>query len=173
MSTPAPVVIRHVLPAPPQQIWQLFTSGEQLARWFCDAADSDVRIGGEVHAAWVDEDGEHWDRVGVWTDLDPPYRATLEWLDDDEVTAPQEALTGDMQVVVGAPEADVPATPKPRDSLRFAIAPHPQGSTVTVLSPLPQTTIAIREDVLREAAQQGWRKAFEELEQLLATPPLP
>lgn len=162
-----PVVVRHVLAAPPQRVFDLFTQGPQLSRWFCDAADSDVTQGGEVHAAWVDEEGEGWDRVGVWTELDPPYRGTLTWLDEEGEADPDPpALVDDVQVILPIEGQEAPP-PREPDTFRFAIAPHPQGSMVTVISPLPTSSVQLRDEVLIDAVQQGWNQAFAELDALL------
>lgn len=154
------VIIRSPLPGTPEQVFALLTQGEQLAKWFCDACDSDARLGGEVHAAWTDEDGEQWDRVGIWVEFDAPYRLTLRWLAVE--TAADLALTDNQQVVVGAPEA-VPQ----HDELKFAIAPHPNGAMLTVMSPTPQMDIPVRPEVLEDATQQGWQQCFQLLEQML------
>lgn len=159
-----PVIIRSPLPGTPEQVFALLTEGAQLAKWFCDACDSDARLGGEVHAAWVDEDGEPWDRVGVWAEFDVPFRLTLRWLPVQ--TAADLALTGDQQVVVPAADA-APSEPE-YDELKFAIAAHPRGAMLTVLSPTPVVDIPMRPEVLEDATQQGWHQCFQLLEQLLA-----
>jgi hypothetical protein len=139
-----PAVVRSFLRAKPAQVWTLFTEGAQLARWFCNACDSDAKLGGYVHAAWLDDDGETWDRVGTWTELSPPSDdnpgcfGTLTWLEGD-------------------------------DSFRFAVAPSGSGSVLTVISPLPNSDVDLREDVLLDAATQGWQRTFELLDELVQT----
>lgn len=171
-----PVIVRQVLPAAPARVFALFTEGPELARWFCDAADSDVRPGGEVHAAWVDEDGEPWDRIGLWRELEPPHLAVLEWLDDDSDGSEGDgsegeglALTGSTQVVIPAADAlENSAEPARRELLRVAIAPHPDGSMVTVVSPPMKAHPTIRPEVLQQAVQQGWEQTLQRLAELLA-----
>ncbi len=159
-----PVIIRSPLPGTPEQVFALLTEGAQLAQWFCDACDSDARLGGEVHAAWVDEDGEPWERLGIWTEFDAPHRLTLRWLPVQ--TAADLAVTGDQQVVIG----DASAQEEPEE-LKFAVAPHPRGAMLTVLSPTPVVDTPMRPEVLEDATQQGWQHCFQLLEQLLnATP---
>ena len=158
---PRLVIIRSPLPGTPEQVFALLTTGEHLAKWFCDACDSDAQLGGEVHAGWTDEDGEPWDRVGVWVEFDAPHRLTLRWLPVQ--TAADLAIVGDAQVVVGAPDAE-----PEHDELKFAIAPHPHGAMLTVLSPPPQIETPMRWEILEETTQRGWQQCFQVLEQLLA-----
>jgi uncharacterized protein YndB with AHSA1/START domain len=152
---PRAVIIRSPLPGTPEQVFALLTEGAHLARWFCDACDSDAQLGGEVHASWTDEDDEPWDRVGVWVEFDAPYRLTLRWL-------PVQTAAD-----LANPEAP-PADPEAHDELKFAIAPHPMGAMLTVLSPPPQVETQMRWEVLEEATQRGWQQCFQLLEQLLA-----
>ncbi len=156
-----PVIIRSPLPGTPEQVFDLLTAGDRLAQWFCDACDSDARLGGEVHASWVDEDGEPWDRVGIWTEFDAPHRLTLRWLAVQ--TAADLAVTGDQHIAIDAPPAEPEA-----DELKFAIAPHPRGAMLTVLSPTLVAETPMRAEVLEDATQKGWQQCFQLLEQLLA-----
>ncbi len=151
-----PVILRSPLPGTPEQVFALLTEGAELTKWFCDACDSDARLGGEIHAAWVDEDGEPWDRVGIWVEFDAPHRLTLRWLPVQ--TAADLAVTGE------EPDAAEPE----HDELKFAIAPHPRGAMLTVLSPTPTVDTPMRPEVLEDATQQGWQQCFQLLEQLLA-----
>lgn len=138
MST---VIVRSPLPGTPAEVFALVTEASQLARWFCDACEAEAHLGGEVHAAWIDEEGETWDRVGVWQDYEPPYRATLRWLATQEGEEPED--------------------------LKFAVAPHEIGAMLTVMSPAPQSDVPLRPEVLEDAAQQGWHQCFQALEHLL------
>ncbi len=156
-----PVIIRSPLPGTPEQVFDLLTAGDRLAQWFCDACDSDARLGGEVHASWVDEDGEPWDRVGIWTEFDAPHRLTLRWLAVQ--TAADLAVTGDQHIAIDAPPAEPEA-----DELKFAIAPHPRGAMLTVLSPTLVAETPMRAEVLEDVTQKGWQQCFQLLEQLLA-----
>ena len=161
---PRSVIIRSPLPGTPEQVFALLTTGENLAQWFCDACDSDARLGGEVHASWVDEEGEPWERVGIWVEFDAPHRLTLRWLPVQ--TAADLALTDAQQVVIPAADAE-PAEPE-HDELKFAIAAHPNGAMLTVLSPTPAVDVPMRPEVLEDATQQGWFQCFQLLEQMLA-----
>ena len=136
-----PIIVRSPLPGTPAQVFQLVTDGTQLARWFCDACEAEPRLGGDIHAAWIDEEGETWERVGVWEEYDAPYRATLRWYATEEGAEPED--------------------------LKFAVAPHPLGAMLTVISPPPQSEVALRPEVLEDAAQQGWHQCFQALEALL------
>lgn len=160
------VIVRRTLPASPERVFDLFTRGEDLARWFCDACDSDPRLGGEVHAAWIDEEGEPWDRLGHWLEFDRPFVATLEWLEAEDFegqSADPHVLADGQPITVGAEE---PA-PRQRETLRIALAPHPDGCTVTVLSPLMQGRDTIRPEVLHDTVRHGWETTLQGLEQLL------
>ena len=76
-SARRPVVVRHTLPAPPERVFRLFTTSGDLQRWFCDAVDTEPREGGLLHAAWQDDEGEPWDRMGRFVVFEPPRRVVI------------------------------------------------------------------------------------------------
>lgn len=157
LAEPRMAIVREPLPVAPARAFELFTSSAELVRWFCHEVQSEQRAGGEVHASWLDEDGEPWDRVGRWIAFDPPNLAVLEWFDVETAQAePAEALSE-------------PAEPARRDILRIAIAPDDQdGCVVTIMSPLLQSAAQLRGDVAADAVRHGWLMAFAELRILLA-----
>lgn len=142
------VIVRQPLPAPPERVFDLFCQGEQLQQWFCDDAESDPQLNGEVHAQWQDEDGQMWARVGRWQEFERPHVLALEWF------AVQTADNPD-------------ATPQPSELLRIGIAPHENGSFVTVVSPLLTAETPIRAQILHDAARMGWEATFQALRELL------
>ncbi len=151
-------IVREPLPVAPERAFALFTRSTELVRWFCHQADSQEQPGGEVHASWLDEDGEPWDRVGRWIAFEPPHLAVLEWF-DVETAGPQDPQ----------PDPETPVPPARRDILRIAIAPDEQeGCVVTVMSPLLQSSVQLRGDVAADAVRHGWLMAFAELRILLA-----
>jgi uncharacterized protein YndB with AHSA1/START domain len=159
---PRHVIVRRDLPAPPAEVFILFTEGPQLARWFCDAADSDAQPGGEIHAVWADDEGgEDWERTGTWVAFEAPHLAVIAW---------QSAETA--HVDPAGAEVGQPAAAPPADFLRVAIAPRTLddgsvASTVTVISPLLAQS-RIRPEVMQEAVQHGWQLAFAQLEAILS-----
>ena len=161
LDEPHTSIVRESLPVDAARAFEMFTRSTELVRWFCDQADSQEQPNGEVHASWLDEDGEAWDRVGRWIAFEPPHLAVLEWFEVE--TAPPTAD--------GPSETDQPLPPARRDILRIAIAPEEEGGcTVTVMSPLLQSGTALRGDIAAEAVRHGWRMAFAELRILLGDP---
>lgn len=160
LDEPRMSIVREPLPVAPERAFELFTRGSELVRWFCHEADSQEQPNGEVHASWLDEDGEPWDRVGRWVAFEPPHLAVLEWFDVETAGA---ELTQDLAVAEELP-------PPRRDILRIAIAPDDEdGCVVTVMSPLLQSGAALRGDIAADAVRHGWLMAFAELRILLAS----
>lgn len=153
-----PVVVRHALPAPPERVFRLFTDGADLQRWFCDAIDAEPREGGLIHAAWQDDDGGPWDRMGRFAVFEPPRRVVIEWQAIDAPGDPADPAQPASLKDAGTP-----------DRLQVAIVGDGAGgSTVTVVAPLPVADAAVRDEVRMEAAQAGWAQTFEALAALLA-----
>ncbi len=152
--TPRQVIVRHALPATPDRVFALFTTALGLQSWFCDAAESTESVNGEVHAGWQDDDGATWERLGRWVEFEPPRLAVLEWY-------------GVQSAGKNAGE-DGQLTP---DYWRIGIAPLDDGdsSVVTIVSPLVASEVAMRPELLADAAKMGWDATFAALRELLAS----
>ncbi|MBM4344420.1 MAG: SRPBCC domain-containing protein [Deltaproteobacteria bacterium] len=152
---PRQVIVRHALPGPPDRVFALFTSAAGLQSWFCDAAESVEALNGDVHAAWHDEEGATWERIGRWVVFDPPRVAVLEWYG---VQTAGKNAGDDGQLAA--------------DYWRIAVAPGDDGagSVVTVVSPLVASEVAVRPELLADAARVGWDATFGALRELLAAP---
>ncbi len=77
MDEPERRIVAEVeVDAPPEQVWQALTEGEEIARWFSFAARAEKGEGGRVWVSW----GEPWEgeqRIALW---DPPHH--LRWAED-------------------------------------------------------------------------------------------
>ncbi len=149
---PRQVIVRQTVPAEPAVVFALFTAKRNLELWFCDEAQSDERLGGEVHALWHDDDGEgSHERVGHWIEWEPPNLAVVEWFGVQTVQETGE--TGERL---------------PSDFWRVAIAQHPEGSSVTVVSPVLHSDGVVRPQVLYDSAKLGWEMVLNGMGQLLS-----
>lgn len=88
--TPTGLIEKKVwIQASPGIIYQALTAGNELARWFCDRAQSDPRVGGEIRASW--HAGAEWQRGrGVFTRLLPGSLVELHWVEDGELYGPDD-----------------------------------------------------------------------------------
>ena len=62
-------------------IFQALTKAKALEQWFCDKADSNPRVGGELTALWNDGKTKRKGRA-VFTRFEPPSILILQWIDD-------------------------------------------------------------------------------------------
>lgn len=154
--TPRQVIVRQQLPAPPERVFALFTTAQGLRSWFCDEAESAEALHGEVHAGWTEDDGSSWERIGRWVEFDPPRVAVLEWYG---VQSAGKNAGEEGQLVP--------------DYWRIAVAPDSEaaGSVVTVVSPLVASDVAMRPELLADAARMGWEATFAALREMLAVAP--
>ena len=68
-----------LLPATPDDAWEAINDPEQLGEWLGDAAELDLRPGGELAIA-VGGEGE---RRGFVEEVDAPHRLVFWWSADD------------------------------------------------------------------------------------------
>lgn len=177
------VIVRKLLPLPPERVFALFSEGPELAKWFCDSADTEALPLGELHCLWLDEDGEPWERVGRFLVFEPPSLLTIEWFDvltkaeaGEGTSADPQVLADGQSVVLRVGEAEVPteepvaaggqedAGDRQRETLQVAIAAYPGGAMVTVISPLLHDS-SMRPEIQHDAVRAGWEAAFEALAQ--------
>lgn len=72
---------RVLIRASPETVFRALTDPHELSEWFCDRAQADPRVGGELRASW---------RCGkairqgsaLFRRLDPPQFVELEWTDE-------------------------------------------------------------------------------------------
>lgn len=148
---PQQVIVRQTIGADPATVFALFTHHRHLEQWFCDEAQSDERLGGEVHAVWADDDGEgSHERVGHWVAWEPPHLAVVEWFG---VQTAQDETKNTEKL--------------PSDFWRVAIAPHPDGCMVTVVSPVLRSEGTVRPQVLYDSAKMGWEMVLQGMGDLI------
>lgn len=81
-STKEGVIQKRVLVcASPDTVFRALTEAGQLTEWFCDRAEADARVGGELKAYWRCGKRGYQGRA-LFRRLEPPCLVELEWIDD-------------------------------------------------------------------------------------------
>jgi uncharacterized protein YndB with AHSA1/START domain len=70
-----------VLPADRDEVWEALTNPDELAEWFANDVELDLRPGGGAIFRW--SNGE--ERRATVTEVEPGERLAFEWEDDGEV----------------------------------------------------------------------------------------
>jgi uncharacterized protein YndB with AHSA1/START domain len=70
-----------LLPAGRDEVWSALTDPDELARWFANDVELDLRPGGEARFRWGD--GES--RRATFTEVEPGERLAFEWDGEGEV----------------------------------------------------------------------------------------
>jgi len=81
----APVVrVRHIMPAPPEVVFDQWVDPESLMEWMCPrpvrcvAIDIDARVGGRLHFD-LDDSGTPTTMTGRFLEIDRPHRLRFTW----------------------------------------------------------------------------------------------
>jgi uncharacterized protein YndB with AHSA1/START domain len=90
--TVSPLYMERTFAAPPERVFEAWTSEEVLRRWHHGSHDwetpeasVDLRVGGALRVVMRDpENGAEYGGGGVYTEVDPPRRLAFTWLWDDQ-----------------------------------------------------------------------------------------
>jgi uncharacterized protein YndB with AHSA1/START domain len=80
------VIVRRVkVRAPIDRVWGAITRADELAQWFGDSAEVDLRVGGSITFGWSEYGVT---TIGVIEQVDEPYAFAFRWqasasVDDD------------------------------------------------------------------------------------------
>jgi uncharacterized protein YndB with AHSA1/START domain len=85
------VRIERTFDAPPEDVFDAWTSEEVLRRWFhagpdwdTPTASVDLRVGGAVRIVMRRPDGTEFGAEGEYTEIDKPRRLAMTWAFDDD-----------------------------------------------------------------------------------------
>lgn len=70
-----PLELTRELPVPPDRVWKALTDPQELALWFPDQAEVDVRPGGRGWFVWKD----HGRKAVRFELVEPPHRLCWRW----------------------------------------------------------------------------------------------
>jgi uncharacterized protein YndB with AHSA1/START domain len=83
--------IERTFDAPPEEVFDAWTSAEVLRRWFhagpdweTPSADVDLRVGGTVRVVMRRPDGTEHRAGGRYTAIERPHRLAFTWTFDDD-----------------------------------------------------------------------------------------
>ena len=69
---------RNEFAAPPALVFAALTEAGQLARWLCDAAESDAAVGGRVVLRWSRPGASAQPFEGRWVVFRPPFSCAFD-----------------------------------------------------------------------------------------------
>lgn len=85
--------------ATPERVYAAWTKAEQFAKWFGPRVDGhlqvdtfDCSVGGRYDVTMVFLDGDRFQIVGQFQELDPPRKLVLTWQAIGNPTTPEETL---------------------------------------------------------------------------------
>jgi uncharacterized protein YndB with AHSA1/START domain len=137
------IVIRRVLDAAPERVYQAWTDPKLAAQFLCPAETSvesvalDVRAGGAYHIAFRVPSGEVWTVRGVYREVRPNSRLSMTWKwDEENPSAEQETL------------------------LTIDFAPHGTGTELTL------THERFKSAESRNNHEEGWNSMLDKMEAL-------
>ncbi|HLI96863.1 MAG TPA: SRPBCC domain-containing protein [Candidatus Baltobacteraceae bacterium] len=137
------VVIRRVLSARPERVYQAWTTPQLATEFICPADVSvadvalDVRVGGTYHIAMRVSNGEIWTVRGVYREVVPNSRLSMTWKwDEDDPSQEQETL------------------------LTIDLAPHGTGTELTL------THEQFKSEESRNNHEEGWNSMLDKMETL-------
>ena len=105
MNARPTLTIERTYAAPPERVFDAFTSEEVMRRWWHAGHDwetpearVDLRIGGEVRVLMRDphEDTEYGGG-GVYTEIEPPSRLAFTWIWDDDRDQVEQLIVIDFE----------------------------------------------------------------------------
>ena len=77
------------LDAPVERVWRAITDPAELARWFGDEAEVDLRPGGDAAMIWENH-GRYAMRI---EEVDPPRRLVWSWVHEPDVAFEEAPAT--------------------------------------------------------------------------------
>jgi uncharacterized protein YndB with AHSA1/START domain len=137
--------IERTFHAPPQAVFDAWTSTEVLRRWWPAGPDwdtpvveVDVRLGGKLRLVMRRPDGQEFGGSGEYLEITPPERLVFTWTWDG-----QEERDG-LQLV------------------EVEFKGGPDGTTTVVL-----TNRGLRDEESRRSHEEGWQASFDNLDRVL------
>jgi uncharacterized protein YndB with AHSA1/START domain len=137
------VRIERTFDAPPEAVFDAWTSPEVMRRWFHCApewttpeTEVDLRVGGKVRVVMRRADGTEVEARGEYMLIDRPHRLVMTWTFDDDPS--------NVQLI----------------ELSFS---ESEGSTTVLM-----VNSRISTDERRDAQDEGWHGCLDELERELA-----
>jgi uncharacterized protein YndB with AHSA1/START domain len=139
------VRIERSFEAPPEAVFDAWTSPEVMRRWFhvgpdweTPEAEVDLRVGGKVRVVMRMPDGDEVEASGEYTEIDRPHRLGMTWTFSDDPSNQQQLI-----------------------ELSFS---ESDGSTTVVM-----INSGIATDERRDAQHWGWDGCLDQLERTLAS----
>src|SRR5262249_50305013 len=74
----APLEFEQSFAAPPERLFAAVTEARHLARWFCDACESEPRVNGRLRMRWTRPGSSPEPDQARWAEVSPPGRAGFQ-----------------------------------------------------------------------------------------------
>lgn len=90
-----------VIAAPPDRVWEIVTDPDQMAVWFSDSVELDLRVGGRMVLDWK----EHGTCHATVERVEPPHLFAFRWAYEMEI-APEEGKSTLVEFILTPAGAD-------------------------------------------------------------------